>query len=99
MCHSVIVEVAAGCKSLPADPALVRLLPAVDPPVRVQTGAGGETLLANIADVRPLAGVGPQMAVEQRRTVEAFPAKLARQHLLGLPLVAAPDRGDTVVII
>jgi hypothetical protein len=33
----VVVEVAAGRKPLPTDPALVRLLPAVDPPT-AQTG-------------------------------------------------------------
>ena len=38
-------------------------------------------LVADVADVWPLAGVGAGVAVEQRGTVEALPAKVARKHL------------------
>ena len=55
----MIVEVAAGCESLPTDPALVRLLARVDPPVSVETGAGAEPFLTLRADVRLLSSVGP----------------------------------------
>ena len=55
----MIVEVAAGCESLPADPALVRLLARVNPPVGVEAGAGAEPFLALRADVRLLPSVGP----------------------------------------
>ena len=61
MSHLVIVEVAAGRESLPADPALVRLLPRVDPPVGVEAGAGAEPFLTLRADVGLLASVGPVM--------------------------------------
>ena len=61
MSHLVIVEVAAGRESLPADPALVRLLARVDPPVGVEAGAGAEPFLTLRADVGLLAGVGPVM--------------------------------------
>lgn len=65
MCHSVVVEVAAGCEALATDAALVRLLPAMNTSVRVETRAGRESLLADITNMGPLTGVGPQVPVEQ----------------------------------
>ena len=59
MSHLMIVEVAAGCESLPTHPALVRFLPRVDPPVSVEAGAGAEPFLTLRADVRLLSSVGP----------------------------------------
>ena len=61
MSHLMIVEVAAGREPLPADPALVRLLARVDPPVSVEAGAGAEPFLTLRADVRLLSSVGPQI--------------------------------------
>ena len=61
MSHLMIVEVAAGCESLPTHPALVRFLPRVDPPVSVEAGAGAEPFLTLRADVGLLASVGPVM--------------------------------------
>ena len=61
MSHLVVVEVAAGCESLPTDPALVRLLARVNPPVGVEAGAGAEPFLALRADVRLFPSVGPSI--------------------------------------
>ena len=44
MCHLVVVEVAGGGEPLSADAALVRLLTAVDPTVRVQRRRRRKTL-------------------------------------------------------
>ena len=64
MCHLVVVEV-AGCREpLSADAALVRLLAAVDPPVRVERGRRGEPLRADVAHVRPLSGVDAHVTLQ-----------------------------------
>ena len=44
MRHPVVVEVAGGREPLAADAALVGLLPAVDPAVRVERGGRRESL-------------------------------------------------------
>ena len=44
MRHPVVVEVAGGREPLAADAALVGLLPAVDPTVRVERGRRRESL-------------------------------------------------------
>ena len=51
MGHPVVVEVTAGCKSLPAHLALVRLLAGVDAAVGVEGGRGGESLAADVTCV------------------------------------------------
>lgn len=65
VCHLVVVEIAAGGEAFAADTTLMRLLPAVDPPVRVQTRARAEALGANITDMRSLASVDSDVPLEQ----------------------------------
>ena len=95
MCHLVVVQVAAGREPLPVDPALVGLLPGVDPPVGVEAGAGAEPLLTFRADVRLLSSVGPDVSLQQTGSVEGLPTDVAGQHglLLGSPAGAGPGGG------
>ncbi len=83
--HLVVVQVAGCSKPFSTDPALVGLLPAVDPTVGVERGGGGETLAADITDVRPLPGVDADVALEQARTIERLAAVVAREHVLLSP--------------
>jgi len=53
--HTVVVKVGRGSEAFAADGALVRLLAAVDAPVRVQRARRRETFAANVAHVRLLA--------------------------------------------
>ena len=82
MRHLVVVEVAGGGEPLAADAALVRLLAAVDAPVRVERGRRGEPLGADVAHVRPLPRVDAHVPLQQRGAVEALAAVAARQHRL-----------------
>ena len=82
MRHLVVVEVAGGREALAADSALVRLLAAVYPPVRVERRRRGEPLGADVAHVRPLPSVDAHVPLQQRRPVEALAAVVARQHRL-----------------
>ena len=96
----MVVEVARRCEPLPAHPAHVGLLPAVDPPVGVEAGRGREALGADITDVRPLPGVGAEVAVEEARAVEALAAKVAGEHpLVAAALVALGDDAVVVVVV
>ena len=90
MSHLMIVEVAAGRESLPADPALVRLLARVDPPVGVEAGAGAELLTAEVTAVRSLPRVDPDVSLQQTRPVEFLPAGLTRQQSLGCKFCLDP---------
>ena len=73
----------------------MRLLAAVDSSVGVEAARGRKALLADVAHMRPFSGVRPQMTVEQRRSVKAFAAKFARQHLFRRgPLVS---RGRVII--
>ena len=83
MGHLVVVEVAGGGEALAADAALVRLLAAVDPAVRVERRRRREALRADVAHVRPLARVDADVPLQQRGAVEALAAVVARQHLEG----------------
>jgi hypothetical protein len=60
----------------------MRLLPAVDPPVRVERRRRREALGAHVTDVRPLARVDTDVTLEQRGTVKALAAVVAREHRL-----------------
>lgn len=53
-------------------------LPAVDPPVGVEGGARREALPTHVAHVGLLPRVGPHVTLQQRGSVERFPALTAR---------------------
>ena len=80
--HLVVVEVTGGGEPLAADTALMRLLPTVDPPVRVERGRRGESLVADVAHVRPLPRVDADVSLEQRGPVESLAAVVTREHVL-----------------
>ena len=50
--HAVVVEIGGGGEAFAADGTLVRLLSAVDPPVRVQRAGRREAFTAHVAHVR-----------------------------------------------
>ncbi len=82
MCHLVIIQITAGREPLPAHPALMRLLPTVNPPMRVETGRRGKTLITNVTHVRPLTRVNADVSLQQTGSVKGLAAIVARQHVL-----------------
>lgn len=51
MCHAMVVEVRGGREPFQTNRTLVRLLSAVNPPVRVQGRRSAESFTANHTDV------------------------------------------------
>ena len=82
MSHFVIVEIAAGRERLSAVFTLVRLLPGVNPAMRVQTAARAEPLCAKVAHVRPFPRVDSDVSLQQAGPVKHLAARVTRQHRL-----------------
>ena len=85
MGHFVVVEIAWRCEFLAASRAFVWLFSTVNPFVRVETGWRRKSLRTDWTGVRSLARVRPEVTIEQRRAVEGFTAKIARQQAFPPP--------------
>ena len=75
----------------------MRLLAAVDAPVRVERARGRERLITNVAHMWSFARVRANMASKQRGTIENLIASLANPFFLfalGLLLRAVGDLGE-----
>jgi len=88
MGHPMVIQIAAGGETLSTGLTHMRLLPGVNPAMRVQTAARAKSFLAIVTHVGPLARVNSHMALQQAGPVKHLAAGVAGQHALTAVVVA-----------
>ena len=82
MGHPVVIQIAAGGETLSTSLTHMRLLPGVNPAMRVQTAARAEPLRAKVTHVRPFPRVDSDVSLQQAWPVKHLAACVTRQHRL-----------------